>query len=503
METARKFGELISMTAPKPESDTGANKWIWPFELLEQIGEGGMGLVYRARYIVNDREVALKMLPRDVTDETTLARFERELEVLKNLKHPNIVRCFGGSCENSRRFYAMELIEGGSLEDKLQEKKRLPWEQVIFYGLQMCDALECSHEKGVVHRDLKPSNFLITKSGRLKLSDFGLASVAAARKITAAGKTAGTFLYMAPEQIRGHEISPQTDLYALGCVLYELVTGVPPFLGSTPAATLHMHCKDTPPRPTEKALDCPLALEKIILQLLEKDAKDRPQSAAEVGKRLRAVKRAVTVVSTEADGSLERSLAGQQAAETEGSAFFKLNVAPKAKSVPMIPSWVIAALYITLLCSLSWNLINAIRVDTSNPSEALWIDASSRGRIEVRLEAIRALGQISRKTGREFDILVSSLDDDNEMIREASASALGISGAQAKKHIPTLIGMFKNDPSAAVRTAAQKASETLKSSRNERHFPWAGTLIACVLISATGAGIYFWIRSPELSIKAD
>ncbi len=491
------------MTAPKPESDTGANKWMWPFELLEQIGEGGMGLVYRARYIVNDREVALKMLPKDVTDETTLARFERELEVLKNLKHPNIVRCFGGSCENSRRFYAMELIEGGSLEDKLQEKKRLPWEQVIFYGLQMCDALECSHEKGVVHRDLKPSNFLVSKSGRLKLSDFGLASVAAARKITAAGKTAGTFLYMAPEQIRGHEISPQTDLYALGCVLYELVTGEPPFLGSTPAATLHMHCKGTPPRPTEKALDCPLALEKVILQLLEKDAKDRPKSATEVGKRLRAVKRAVTVVSTEADGSLERSLAAHQVVDPIESAFLKQDALPDAKSIPTIPIWVIVALFLTLLCSLSWNLMSVMRADTSNPSEALWIDASSHGQIEVRLQAIRALGQISRETGRDVDVLISNLEDENEMIREASAYAIGNSGAHAKKHIPALIGMFKNDPSNNVRIAAQNASETLKASKVERQFPWAGSIIAIVLLCATSAGIYFWIRLSGLFVKID
>lgn len=503
METPRKLGELISMTAPKPDSDTGANKWIWPFELLEQIGEGGMGLVYRARYIVNDREVALKMLPKDVTDETTLARFERELDVLKNLKHPNIVRCFGGSCENNRRFYAMELIKGGSLEDKLQEKKRFPWEQVIFYALQMCDALECSHEKGVVHRDLKPSNFLITKSGRLKLSDFGLASVAAARKITAAGKTAGTFLYMAPEQIRGHEISPQTDLYALGCVLYELVTGEPPFFGTTPAATLHMHCKDTPPRPTEKALDCPLALERIILQLLEKDAKDRPKSATEVGKRLRAVNRAVTVVSPEADGSLERSLAARQTVNPEGSAFLKPDVTPDGKNVQTIPSWVVVALFITLLCSLSWNLISVIRVDTSNPSEALWIRATSHGQVEVRLEAIRALGQISRKTGRDIDMLILSLEDRDETIREASAYAIGNSGAHAKKHIPTLIGMFKNDPSNYVRIAAQNAVETLKSAKAERHFPWAGTLIAIVLLCATSAGIYLWIQSSGLFVKID
>ena len=247
---------------------TTGSKWIWPFELLEQIGEGGMGVVYRARYVVNDRQVALKMLPADVTDETALARFERELAVLKSLKHPNIVRCFGGSCENKRRFYAMELIEGGTLEDLLRTHKKLRWERVVEYGIQMCSALDASHRANVIHRDVKPSNFLIADDGTLKLSDFGLASVAASRRITAAGKTAGTFLYMAPEQIRGHAVTPQTDMYALGCVLYELITGKPPFVAETPAATLHMHCHAEPERPTTKALDCPPALEEIILTLM-------------------------------------------------------------------------------------------------------------------------------------------------------------------------------------------------------------------------------------------
>ena len=113
-------------------------RWIWPFELKERLGEGGMGVVYRGRYVVKNIDVAVKMLPDDVTNPVVLARFEREMEVLKTLRHPNIVRSFGGVCEDKQRFYAMELMQGGSLEDQLQERGRLPWETVIEYGLQMC-----------------------------------------------------------------------------------------------------------------------------------------------------------------------------------------------------------------------------------------------------------------------------------------------------------------------------------------------------------------------------
>src|SRR3990172_517770 len=164
-------------------------RWIWPFELEEKVGEGGMGVVYRARYVVDDRRLAVKLVPPDVANATILSRFEREMEILKTLRHPNIVRCFGGICEGDQRFYAMELVEGGTLDRVLEEKGRLPWEQVIEYGVQMASALAYAHERGVVHRDIKPGNFLLTTTGKLRLSDFGLATVIAATKLTAAGRT--------------------------------------------------------------------------------------------------------------------------------------------------------------------------------------------------------------------------------------------------------------------------------------------------------------------------
>ncbi len=113
-----------------------ASQWIWPFELIEKIGEGGMGVVYRARYVGNDRIVAVKLLPTDIAENPTIsARFDRELEILKQLKHPNIVHCFGGVCESKQRFYAMELIEGGTLAELLRQKKRFSWDYVVEYGL--------------------------------------------------------------------------------------------------------------------------------------------------------------------------------------------------------------------------------------------------------------------------------------------------------------------------------------------------------------------------------
>ncbi len=233
-------------------------RWIWPFELLDKLGEGGMGVVYRARYVVDNRHVAVKLLPPNIGNEMILSRFEREVEILKTLRHPHIVRCFGGKCEGNQHFYAMELVEGGTLDKLIEQQNKLSWEAAVQFALQMAAGLAFAHERGVVHRDVKPGNFLITPGGKLKLSDFGLATVEAASRITAAGKTMGTFPYMAPEQIRGRPpVSPQTDLYALGCVIFEMVTGRTPFVGESPAEVMHKHLDDVPPRIHEFASNCP------------------------------------------------------------------------------------------------------------------------------------------------------------------------------------------------------------------------------------------------------
>lgn len=270
-----------------------SSKWIWPFELLEKLGEGGMGVVYRARYVGNNRIVAVKLLPDEVAKNPTLvARFDRELDILKQLKHPNIVHCFGGTTESKQRYYAMEYIEGGTLSDQLRKKGRLSWDYVVEYGIQMAAALDYAHQRGIIHRDLKPANFLLSKSGKLKLSDFGLAAIIAGQRLTTAGKTAGTFLYMSPEQIRGKpELSNRTDLYALGCVLFELLTGRPPFDADTPAGILHKHLKEPAPRVSALLLDCPVELDRLISDLLQKDPEQRPVSAAIVKQRLESILR--------------------------------------------------------------------------------------------------------------------------------------------------------------------------------------------------------------------
>jgi hypothetical protein len=256
-------------------------RMIGPFEVGDRIGVGGMGIVYRAVYTKNGAPVALKVLSPDVSDSEALQRrFEREISILKKLQHPNIVRYYGGGKFGAQRFYAMELIAGGSVEDYLKKKGKLPWEEAIEITMQIAKALEHAHEAGIVHRDLKPANLLLTKDGQLKLTDFGIARDTTATALTAAGKTVGTYAYMAPEQIRGKPpVDKKTDLYALGCVLFEMISGETPFRSDNQGEMLMMHLQEEPCRITSLVPQCPIFVEDLIFRLLEKDPQERPYDA--------------------------------------------------------------------------------------------------------------------------------------------------------------------------------------------------------------------------------
>ncbi len=257
---------------------------IGPFILGKQIGAGGMGVVYKATYVETGKEVALKVLPPGLaTDPKMLKRFEREIGILKRLVHPNIVKYYGGGTHQGQRWYAMEFIDGGSLQDILKKRKRLSWDQAIQVGRQLCAALEVAHNAGIIHRDLKPANLFVSKKGRIKLGDFGIARDTEATALTAAGKTVGTYAYMAPEQIQGNvPISKKTDLYATGCLLYEVLTGETPFLADNPAEMLMQHLNDDPYNVRDKIPECPLALDSLIERMLAKNPDDRPYDALAV-----------------------------------------------------------------------------------------------------------------------------------------------------------------------------------------------------------------------------
>ncbi len=265
-----------------------AKRRIGPFEIEDKLGVGGMGIVYRATYLKTGQKVALKVLsPEMSANQKVLSRFEREMEILKRLNSKHIVKYYWGGSISGQHLYAMEIMDAGTLEDWLKRKGRLSWEQTIDCARHICKGLEHAHNAGIIHRDLKPANLFLSRKGYLKIGDFGIARDSQATALTAAGSTVGTYAYMAPEQITGSSaITRKTDLYALGCVLYELLTGRPPFQAETMVEMLQKHLKSEPDRITTEAIDCPVWLEDVVLKLLEKDPEHRYYDALAVQQAL-------------------------------------------------------------------------------------------------------------------------------------------------------------------------------------------------------------------------
>jgi serine/threonine protein kinase/tetratricopeptide (TPR) repeat protein len=266
------------------------------YEIKEFLGEGGKKKVYKAYDTLLDREVALALIKSEGLDKESMARITREAQAMGRLgAHPNIVTVFDLGKDQDQPYIVTELMGGGDVESLIAkaENHRLPMDQTLEIAESVGRGLEFAHGKGVIHRDLKPGNVWITEEGMVKIGDFGLALVEDRTRLTGQGLMLGTVSYMAPEQAVGGEITPQSDLYSLGAMLYEMTTGRPPFIGDDPVAIIGQHMNTQPVSPSWHNKEISPGLETLILRLLEKDAQNRPSSASEVLRSLDLISRGV------------------------------------------------------------------------------------------------------------------------------------------------------------------------------------------------------------------
>jgi serine/threonine-protein kinase len=261
------------------------------YEIEDLLGRGGMAVVWRGRDRRLDRPVAIKEMLLGLPDPVAMKRFDREARVAARLAHPNIVAVHDVGTDGDRHYIVMELVEGRTVAAMLADGP-LPVADAVAIAEQACDGLAAAHAAGIIHRDIKPANLVRTGSGVVKICDFGIARALLGSEdtdLTGPTLAMGSSQYMAPEQVNGDPIDARTDLYALGCTLYAMLTGEPPFCGGTMLDTLHRHCTEPPVPVGERRADVPPALAELTAHLLAKEPADRPTDAADVQNALRAL----------------------------------------------------------------------------------------------------------------------------------------------------------------------------------------------------------------------
>jgi tRNA A-37 threonylcarbamoyl transferase component Bud32 len=263
------------------------------YELGPVVGEGGMARVHRGYDRHLRRPVAVKVLasPYD-RDRAFVERFRREARSAAGLSHPNVVAVFDSGSYHGTHFIVTELVEGETLADRLR-RGPMPPEEAVAVSVDVCRALEAAHARGLIHRDVKPGNVMLPPDGRVKVVDFGIARAAGSDTLTGTGVVLGSTAYLAPEQASGQPVDERADLYALGCVLYEMLTGAVPFSADTPVATMYRHVNEDPPAPSS-ILAVPPALEAVVMRCLEKDPRRRFRSAADLEQALLAARGGTT-----------------------------------------------------------------------------------------------------------------------------------------------------------------------------------------------------------------
>src|SRR5262249_46274572 len=274
------------------------------YRIIRKLGAGGMANVYLAEDQELGRRVAIKILDgRHAADNSFIERFRREAKNAAGLSHPNIVSIYDRGEAEGTYYIAMEYLSGRSLKELMVSRGPTPIKIAVEYTRQILAALGFAHRNGIVHRDIKPHNVVVDPDGRLKVTDFGIARSGGTSQMTEVGSIIGTAQYLSPEQARGAPVDQRSDVYSVGVVLYEMLTGTVPFTGDTPLEIAMKHLSEVPVPPSEKRPDVPEDLDSIVLRALAKDPEDRYQTAQEMDADLSRVQRGLAISSETADAA--------------------------------------------------------------------------------------------------------------------------------------------------------------------------------------------------------
>ncbi|MDD5448253.1 MAG: Stk1 family PASTA domain-containing Ser/Thr kinase [Actinomycetota bacterium] len=411
------------------------------YVLGDLIGAGGMADVYRATDNLLGRTVAVKILhPQYAKDPVFVERFKREAQAAANLNHPNVVSVYDWGIEGDTSFLVMEYIQGKTLKDIIIENGPLLPERAIEIAIAICSALEAAHKQGIVHRDIKPQNVTVTRSNQIKVTDFGIARAVGDSAMTQTGTIMGTAQYISPEQAQGQSADPRSDLYSLGIVLYEMLTGRVPFDGETPVAIAYKHVREDPLPPSMLNPDIPPELEAVVMKALAKNPDNRYQSAPEM------------------QADLERCLEGApvyatpvlQAEDVSPTEAFPLSPAPSvAKRRSNTWAWVVLGVIIALACGIGvWAALGAGKIAVPNLVGKKLVEAEKI--LEQKGLKIKVIKTV-RDPEKAKDVIISQEPSAGKRISKNGTVKVVVNAGPEEVAVPNLVGLSSSEAAGVLK----------------------------------------------------
>ena len=443
------------------------------YEIIEKIGNGGMATVYKATDKVLKRYVAVKILRDEfTTDEEFIKRFEVEAQSAARLTHPNIVSIYDVGVEENLYYIVMELIQGKTLKEIIvEERGPLPWKWSVNVAIQIASALEMAHRNNIVHRDIKPHNIIITEDGIAKVTDFGIAKAVSNSTITAFGTTIGSVHYFSPEHARGGYTDAKSDIYSLGVVMYEMVTGKVPFDADTPVSVALKHMQEEPEEPIEVNPNIPTAVNKIIMKALQKDSTLRYQTATDMLRDLRTALK-------NPEGDFVEELEYDETARTQKIDTSNYQKRENRKKENKFIAWLKAhkklSIFIGIILLFAISLGGTMLVlGITNPPEVEMpnVVGMSREEAQKEIENAKLKFEVEKE---EYDAeipegFVISQDpkymERFNKVKEGSTVKVVISKGQEKTKVPKVVGMKKEEAIQTIEDANLKAEVIEETSK--------------------------------------
>ncbi|MBQ2697001.1 MAG: Stk1 family PASTA domain-containing Ser/Thr kinase [Clostridia bacterium] len=468
------------------------------YEIVETIGKGGMAIVYKAKCQVLNRYVALKVLrPEFREDKEFLNRFKAEAQSAGSLSHPNIVSIFDVCQENDLDYIVMEYVEGVTLKQYVDAKGTIPWREAVDYAAQICAGLDHAHKKGIIHKDIKPHNILITREGTLKITDFGIAKVMSSSTITTGNATMGSVHYFSPEQARGGFLDYKTDIYSLGVVLYEMVTGKLPFEGDTAIAIAMQHIEKAPASPCTLNPEVPKALEQVIGRAMCKEQNLRYDSVMQMMVDLKKVYTGNTVdYSNLASGATTVTPIIRKGAQPVGrqktatAVATKKAPAKKRKDVWSIIGGIAAGLALVgILFAVGYFITAGNKPETTQTSVEYEVPNLTNKTVQ-EAEVLVAGGQLKIIVEKEENSetvaagkIISQSPAEGRMLKEGSEIRVVVSLGAGEFLMPNLLNSTKADVEELLKSKnlqyaiVEEFSNTIAKDCVTRQTPVAGTYI--------------------------